>query len=226
MRRCSWRIGKRDGRDPEVMPLLMQDHDPIPLQQRPLVHAVGRRVDQAAPHLQAHQAAQRAAAGEQHAAPLADQILLAHQAVAGLPAQEAAPEAPQANQQSDQGDQGRSGWRGVARRPQPHQRMRRLRVSGPGAAAPPTPIRTGGHAEHTYYSHRLRPDPPCLGSSSLRRAAQPSQNPFHLHQLRRPNHLPSHHLPSHSRPPRTLPARCWVSIAKACWKPSAAACSP
>jgi len=91
----------------------MQDHDPIPLQQRPLVHAVGRRVDQAAPHLQAHQAAQRAAAGEQHAAPLADQILQAHQAVAGLPAQEAAPEAPQANQQSDQGDQGRSGWRGL-----------------------------------------------------------------------------------------------------------------
>jgi hypothetical protein len=179
---------------------------------------------------------------------LADQILLAHQAVAGLPAQEAAPEAPQANQQSDQGDQGSSGGgRGLdpgtpsnglglarliqrapsagatpsspprdparkrAQRPQPHQRMRRLRVSGPGAAAPPTPIRTGGHAEHMYYSQRLRPDPPCLGSSSLRRAAQPSQNPFHLHQLRRPNHLPSH-----SRPPRTLPARCWVSIAKAC----------
>jgi hypothetical protein len=192
---------------------------------------------------------------------LADQILLAHQAVAGMPAQEAAPEAPQANQQSDQGDQGRSGGRGVdpgtpsnglgwagliqgevqrwraavipttrsrhrtippaseparkrARRPRPHQRMRRLRVSGAGAAAPPTPIRTGGlegrtggDAEHAYYSHRLRPDPPCLGSSSLRRAAQPSQNPFHPHRLRRPNHLPSHHPPSHSRPPRPLPAR-------------------
>jgi hypothetical protein len=44
---------------------------------------------------------------------LADQILLAHQAVAGLPAQEAAPEAPQANQQSDQGDQGSRGGGGA-----------------------------------------------------------------------------------------------------------------